>query len=59
MEVVKVVFKKCEEVNVAVMVVDQTLRKQVVLKNMKVGWCLFKIVAIAGQGSHLKVDYVL
>ena len=53
------VFKKCEEVNVAVMVVDQTPLQQVVLKKMKVGWCLLEVVVIEGQGGHLKVDPVL
>ena len=59
MEVVKVVFEKCEEVNVAEMVVDQTLLKQVVLKKMKVDWCLLETVVIDGQTKHLKVDLVL
>ena len=34
----KVVIEECEGVNEAVMVVDQTLLKQVVLKMMKVDW---------------------
>ena len=54
MEVVKVVFEKCEEVNVAVMVVDQIL-----LKKMKVDLCLLETVVIDGQGRHLKVDPIL
>ena len=37
LEVVKVVFVKHEEVNEAVMVVDQTLLKQVVLQKKKAG----------------------
>ena len=59
MEVVKVVLEKCVEVNVVVMVVDQTLLKQVVLKKMKVGWYLLETVVIDGKGRHLKVDLVL
>ena len=58
-EVAKVVFEKCEEVNVAVMVVDQNPLQQVVLKKMKVGWCLLETVVIDGQGRHLKVALVL
>ena len=48
MEVVKVVLEKCEEVNVAVMGVDQTLLWPVVLKKMKVDWCLLKTIVIDG-----------
>ena len=41
------------------MEVDQTLLQQMVLKKMKVDWCMFETVVIAGQGRHLKVDSVL
>ena len=58
-EVVGVVFERCEELIEAVMVVDQTLLKQVVLKKMKVDWCLLETVVIDGQERHLKVDLVL
>ena len=53
------VFEQCEEVNVAVMVVEQTPLQQVVLKKMKVDWCLLEAVVIDGQGGHLKVAPVL
>ena len=59
MEGVKVVFEKYEEVNVAVMVVDQTLLKQVVLKKMKVDWRLSETVVSEGQEEHLKVAPLL
>ena len=41
---VKVVFVKHEEVIEVVMVVDQTLLKQVVLKKRKADWCLLEVV---------------
>ena len=59
MEVVKVVFEECEGVTEVVMVVDQTLLKQVVLKKMKVDWHLLKTVVSRDQGRHLKVAPVL
>ena len=54
-----VVFEQCEGVNEVVMVVDQTLLKQVVLKKMKVDWCLSNTIVIDGQGRHLEVALVL
>ena len=55
----KAVFEECEEVNEVVMVVDQPLLKQVVLKKMKADWCLSKAVVSEDQGGNLKVAPVL
>ena len=43
----------------AVMVVDQTLLKQVVLKKMKVDWRLLNVVVSGDHGRHLQVSLVL
>ena len=53
------VFAGCGEVNEVVMVVDQTLLKQVVLKKMKVDWRFSETVVSEGQGEHLKVALIL
>ena len=56
---VKAVFEECEGVNAAVMVVVQTLLKQVVLKKRKAGWCLLEIVVCEDRDGHLKAVLVL
>ena len=56
---VKVVFVKHEEVIEAVMVVNQTLRKQVVLQKKKAGWCMWKIAVREDRDGHLKAILVL
>ena len=55
----KVVIEECEGVNEAVMVVDQTLLKQVVLKKMKVDWRLSETVVSEDQERYLQVVPVL
>ena len=53
------VFEECEGVNEAVMVIDQTLLKQLVLKKMKVDWHLLNVVVSGDHGRHLQVSLVL
>ena len=53
------VFEEYEEVNEAMMVVDQTLLKQVVLKKRKDDWCLLEIVVFEDREWHLKTTLVL
>ena len=53
------VFDEWGEVNEVVMVVDQPLLKQVVLKKMKADWCLSKAVVSEDQGGNLKVAPIL
>ena len=53
------VFDEWGEVNEVVMVVDQPLLKQMVLKKMKADWRLSKAVVSKDQGGNLKVSPVL
>ena len=53
------VFEEYEEANEAVMVVDQNLLKQVVLKKRKAGWCMYEIVVCEDLDGHLKAVLVL
>ena len=53
------VFEEYEEANEVVMVVDQTLLKQVVLKKRKDDWCLLEIVVFEDREWHLKTALVL
>ena len=53
------VFEECEEVNEVVMVVDQPLLKQVVLKKMKADWHLSEAVVSEDQERYLQVAPVL
>ena len=53
------VFEEYEEANEAVMVVDQTFLKQVVLKKRKADWCLLEIVVCEDREGHLKTTLVL
>ena len=53
------VFEEYEEANEAVMVVDQTLLKKVVLKKRKADWCLLEIVVFEDQERHQKTALVL
>ena len=55
----KAVFDECEEVNEVVMVVDQTLLKQVVLKKRKADWCMLEIVVFEDREWHLKTALIL
>ena len=52
-------FEEYEEANEMVMVVDQTLLKQVVLKKMKADWSLSKAIVFEDQGGNLKVAPIL
>ena len=52
------VFEEYEEENEVVMVVDQTLLKQVVLKKRKADWCLLEIVVFEDREWHLKTALV-
>ena len=56
---VKEVLVKHKEGIEAVMVVDQTLLKQVVLQKKKAGWCLWKIAVREDRDGHLKAVLVL
>ena len=53
------VFEEYEEANEAVMVVDQTLLKQVVLKKRKADWCMLEIVVFEDREWHLKIALFL
>ena len=53
------VFVEHEEVIEGVMVVVQTLLKQVFLKKRKAGWCLLEIVVCEDRDGHLKAILVL
>ena len=55
----KVVFKEYKEANEAVMVVDQTLLKKVVLKKRKADWFMLEIVVFEDREWHLKTTLVL
>ena len=52
-------FDECEKANEVVMVVDQPLLKQMVLKNMKADWRLSKTVVSEDQERYLQVFPVL
>ena len=53
------VFEECEGVNEAVMVVDQTLLKQVLLKKMKVDRRRLEAVVSEDRERYLQVAPVL
>ena len=55
----KAVFEEHEEANEAVMVVDQILLKQVVLKKRKADWFPLEIVVFEDRLWHLKTTLVL